>query len=286
MSQSELTSFYNDLNNKMINNKPVSPLMNVKMGPGGLSKSPEALAWRNKAVHCAEHLKDKCKKHILLDIYCKILPLDDDFKCKNHAMLSDDIDSMLDKNGMTPTQYFTSAFESTHAPLLEFIINSTDGIGKEFMEEADEILQDAQENEANIPEPEEPELDDEKIDASLVDIKSDMEYEGFIDKLKQQTVNRIVNDISDIINDRKEENDMIFNPKGSAVTESAVGVVLDYIHKKNWNESAEQFSEENIGMAIREATLFEMNKIFRQPRTSFNEYANRINLGNGYIVHK
>ena len=115
-----LTKFYDDLKQKLNNDEgPVTNnMVNVKMGNGGLDSSPNAMAWRNKAVQCCNNLKDKCHKHLLLDIYCKILPLDSDFIDGHYGMMKQDIDSMLTNKGMTATQYMTSCYESTNAPLL------------------------------------------------------------------------------------------------------------------------------------------------------------------------
>ena len=135
MNETNLTQFYDDLKQKLNNDEtPNSNLVNVKFGPGGFGSSPNAIAWRNKAVGHCKHLKDDCCKHLLLDIYCKILPLDSEFVDGHQGMMKNDIDCMLKNKGMSATQYLTSCYESTNAPLLEFIIRSINNIGKSYME--------------------------------------------------------------------------------------------------------------------------------------------------------
>ena len=73
------------------------------------------------------------------------------------------------------------------------------------MEEAKEELKDAQENGEDVvaPTTPDPETDDE-IQNQLVDIKDDTEYDSFVDTLKKKTIDKIVSDVTKIINDKKE----------------------------------------------------------------------------------
>ena len=150
-----LTDFYDKLKSGIDRDrpKPGSNLMTVG-GPGNAQSNPGALAWRNQAVRERDKLKEDCCKKIIIDIYCKTLPLDKDYIDGNQGQMKSDIDSMLASKNMTATQYLTSAYEKTKAPLLEFVLRSTDLIGAEFMKEADETLKDAQENNVKIPAPE------------------------------------------------------------------------------------------------------------------------------------
>lgn len=276
MNPELLTKMYDDIKKDSI----VPPVQNksMRVGVGGLDGAPLALAWRNKAAKCAEQLKDDCRKHIIIDVYCKILPLDKEWIDNHHGKVCHDVDCMLGNKDMTATQYLTSAFESTNAPFVEYLLRSTNMIGRTYMEEQEEILKDAQEKDINVPDPKEPTTDDEDIENSLVDIKQDIEYEDFVDQLKKKTVDKIVNDISKIIEDKKDENDMTFE------TESVVAVSMDYMQKYNWGtEITESINDEMIGMAIREATLREFDLVFNQP-VSFNECATRIRNGKGNVV--
>lgn len=289
-----LTQFYDDLKSKVDPvGSTVSPGIRVGGNPVlGSSMSPGAMAWRSKAASECENLKDACCKHIVLDIYCKTLPLDKDYIDGHHGQMKADVDNMLASKGMTATKYLTSCYESTKAPLLEFIIRSTNNIGRQFMEEADEALKDAQKNNIAIPEPKS-DIESQEIQDQLVDIKQDSEYETFIDKLKEKTVNKIVNDVSKVISGKKEEKEMTFDPKtavdADAAMESAVSVSIDYISQKLMTENVEltpELEEEVIGMAIRESTLHEMDIVFKQPEGDLKNFATKIRLGKGGIINE
>ncbi|MCM1233306.1 MAG: hypothetical protein NC489_24575, partial [Ruminococcus flavefaciens] len=84
-----LSQFYDNLKGELSKDSVPAPQM-MKVSPGLGHPSPHhpgAMAWRGMAAHHCEHLKDDCRKHILLDIYCKILPLDDDYKCGHHGQM-------------------------------------------------------------------------------------------------------------------------------------------------------------------------------------------------------
>ena len=291
-----LTQFYDNLKQKLNNDEPSVPstnMMNVTMGPGGFNNSPGAMAWRNKAVKCSEHLKDDCCKHLLLDIYCKILPLDHDFIHDHHGMMKQDIDNMIDNKGVTPSQYLTSCYESTKAPLLEFLLRSVNNIGKSYMEDAEAELKDASENGEELPEPKNPDTEDDEIQNQLVDITNDTEYETFVDTLKKKTVDKIVNDISKIINDKKEENDMTFDTTSiadaEAQTESTTSIALNYIQQKLMKENTEisnEVQDDLIAMAIRESTMNQFDVVFKQPEGEFKEFASRIRFGKGILINE
>ena len=275
---SKLLQMYDDIKAKSA--EPVAvPVQSVKISPLGMDKSPGAMVWRNKALGCADHLKEKCRKHLLLDIYCKIIPLDKEFVDDNMGMMKGDIDSMLAAKGMDATQYLKSACESTEAPFVEYLMWATDTIGRTYMEEKDEELKAAQDD-GQIEDPEELDLEDDKVDSALIDVKKDMEYETFVDELKKKTVDKIVADISKIIDDEKKDDGMEFQ------TESAVQLSMNYINKKIYDkEITEAKNEEIIGMAIREATLHELDLVFNQPLTS-REYETTIRSGKGYVVNE
>lgn len=294
INETNLTSFYDDLKKNLNNNEvPEKNLFNVKMGLGGFNNSPNAMAWRNKAIKCKNKLEDDCHKHILLDIYCKILPLDNDFIDGNRGIINQDIDNMLANKNMTATQYMKSCYESTKAPLLEFILRSVNNIGKCYMEEADEIIKDAQDNDELVQDPKEPSTEDEVVKSQIVDITNDTEYENFVDELKKKTINKIVDDVSKIINDKKDENDMKFDTTPVSdmeeKLESTTSIALNYIHKGLMKENVEITPEMNndiIGMAIRESVINQFDVVFRQPTGEFNKFANRIRVGNGIVVNK
>ena len=192
------------------------PLMNI--GPG----TPGALAWKRQAQANCEQLKDQCLKRIVLDIYVKCLPLDKDYIDGNQGIIKQDVDNFLGSKGMTPRQYITSAHEKTKAPLLEYILQSVDNIGKQFMEEAEEILKDAQANDITPPPPE-GDVEDIETQNALVDIKKDVSYDNFVDELKQKTVDKIVTDISELIAKEKEGDEMRPRLSGSGTSDDSFG---------------------------------------------------------------
>ena len=246
--------------------------------------------WRHKALKCREKLKEDCCKHLIVDIYCHILPLDKEYIAGHRGQCVNDINQMLAAKNMTGLQYLQSCSDSTKAPLMEYILRSIDTIGKQYMEDAEEEVKVAQANGENVPEPEAPSPDtNDDVESQLVDVKKDTEYNDFMDKLKQKTINKIVSDVSKIINDKQQENDMTFKTPTEKPDESAVAEAVDFLQKKLWTESDDMSpaaQEAMIGMAIREATMFIMDQCFRQPMSSFSEYASRMHFGKGYIINE
>ena len=113
-----LTQFYDELKTELDTKPQEAPLMNVG-GPGAtLQNSPGALAWRNTAAKECESLKDGCAKKLLLDIYCKVIPLDSDYVNGNQGVMKNDIDKFLGSKNMTTTQYFTSGYEKTNCSII------------------------------------------------------------------------------------------------------------------------------------------------------------------------
>lgn len=291
MEPTSLTNFYDDL--KKQDAAPAAAVFHV--GPGISGMNHDALGWKHKCMKHADALKDKCCKHILVDMYCKILPLDKEFIDGNMGLMHKDVDGMLAQKGMTPTQYFTSCYESTGAPFVKYLLDQTNLIARSYMEKEDAELKDAAENNIDLPEPPEPDTEDPEVNSQLVDMESDTEYDDFVEKLKKKTIDKIVDDVSAIIAGQKEDDSMSFDPEPvpAAVpeelpaTESAVITAMDYLQKKLWKESASpEQTETMLGMAIREATLNEFDKVFGLTGKNFNEYASRIHLGKGYVINE
>lgn len=277
MSES-LTSFYNDLKSELAEDKP-KVTNTLPLNP---------TIWRNKVCKERDKLSEECCKHILLDIYCKILPLDQDYVDGHRGQMRNDIDSFLKDKNMSATQYLTSSYGKTNAPLLEFILRSTDLIGTNFYKEADEQLKEAQKN-GDVINPPESDVNDKETENQLVDIKTDTEYQTFIDKLKEKTINKIVTDVSKIITDKKEEKEMAFEPKTTAVEESTVSVGIDYINQQLLRESVEldpNMRDEMIGFAIRESTLNQLDIVFRQPYSELRQFSNKIRFGKGVLINE
>lgn len=277
MEPNTLSNMYNDIKKDIV--QPTAPMLHVGFGPGGMNK--DAALWKHKAMTNCAALKDECRKHILVDMYCKILPLDDDFIHGHMGKMNNDIDCMLKQKGETPTQYFTSCMESCNAPFVKWLFEATEEMGNEYMKKQDEILDDGQKNNIDLPDPEAADTEDPEVKSQLVDIESDMQYDNFIEILKKKTIDKIVDDVSDIIAGEKEDKDMSFDP----VQESTVGVAMDYIQKKVWNESINpEHQEDMIALAIRESTLHEFDCVFNLPGASFKEYASKIRLGKSYLI--
>mgnify|MGYP007024724519 CR=1 FL=1 len=218
-----LVDFYNDLKSQMDPKSQDTEIQN---------RSKEV--WRNNMVTKRDNLVEDCAKRIIIDIYHHTLPLDDQYKDCNQQMVSDDVGSMLDKKNMTPMQYFKSAYEKTHAPLLEFVIRSINEIGRQYQEDATEDMKDKEEK--GLPlvavDPNE-----DKVDSQLLEIKGDSEYEAFMDALKQKTINKIVSDVSSLIDDKKETGDMEFNSDDSSndnepALESVVVNAVNYLARQ------------------------------------------------------
>ena len=297
MDKNELTQFYDNLKSNLASSTvPATPSM-IKVGRPNDYDHPGAELYKRKAMCCRNELEDKCAKHIIVDIYCKILPLDQSYIHGNHGRMCQDVTSMLDNKGMTASQYLTSCSEKTKAPLLEFVQRSIKNIGKAYMEEAKEELKDAQENGEDVvaPTTPDPETDDE-IQNQLVDIKDDTEYDSFVDTLKKKTIDKIVSDVTKIINDKKEEKDMTFDPNPEATisdieaaTESTLSVGLNYLQKGLLKESVEvtdDIQDQMMALAIREATLNQLDLVFNQPRSDFKSFASNIRFNKGILINE
>lgn len=292
MNSTQLTNFYDELKAKLDQDN-TSTDTSIKVGGGptnGVMEHPGVLTFRRKAAAEGDKLRENCRKHIILDIYCKMLPLDDDYKCDHMRQMKNDIDCMLQGKNVSATQYLTSCFEATEAPLVEYILRATDMIRDQYMEKTNEELQDAISHDINIAEPKAPDIDSKEVQEQLVDIEKDTEYSSFIEKLKNKTVNKIVADVSKIINGKKEEKDMTFdtNPADELKNESAVSISLDYITKQLMTESVDvtpEVQDKMIGMAIRESVLNEMDNIFGITESN-NNFMTRIKLGKGFVCNE
>ena len=170
-------------------------------------------------------IKDKCCKKIILDIYCKIIPLDNHFVKHHHGLMSQDVDNFLAKKGMDGYSYMTAAKESTKAPLLSYLLNIAEAASYAYYEAAAKEKKENGEKGIHLP-PKDPTIaDEEKVDEQLVDAKNDLEYKEFIHTLKKKTMDKIVNDVSNLISDKKDEKNMTFDPKkGQSPNKKVTGV--------------------------------------------------------------
>ena len=147
----------------------------------------------------------------------------------------------------------------------------------------------AEENNINPPEPK-ADLSDENVDSQIVPIKDDMEYESFMQTLKKKTIDKIVKDVSSIINSKKEEKDMEFDSDNSnsednpELKESAVFEAMNRINNILLKENRTMDTDSILGVAIREATLNELDRVFNQSSGNFKEYASNLRFNKGYII--
>jgi len=277
--KSSLTDMYQDIKSRLYqgNNSPEARRFN----PGKFQAT---------TIQSADKLTNDCAKHIIVDIYCHILPFDRNANGTIDGVsqkdLNSDIDKMLATKGTSPIQYLKSCYEKTKAPLVEFMINSTDIMRKTYMESAEEVGKDAEEKNLDV-DPPEGSTEDEQIASQLVDVEGDVDYTNFIDQLKQRTIDRIVNDITDIINDKKEDANMVFQPQ-SEMTESVVGCGMDYLIKEvgpKLNGITETVRDQIMGYAIREAAMYEMNDALQMNRIGENILTN-LKLGHGILINE
>ena len=198
---------------------------------GGLDKSLDDYKanfdtnWNKDIDKNCHKIKDKCCKKIILDIYCKIIPLDNHFVKHHHGLMSQDVDNFLAKKGMDGYSYMTAAKESTKAPLLSYLLNIAEAASYAYYEAAAKEKKENGEKGIHLP-PKDPTIaDEEKVDEQLVDAKNDLEYKEFIHTLKKKTMDKIVNDVSNLISDKKDEKNMTFDPKkGQSPNKKVAGV--------------------------------------------------------------
>lgn len=289
MANGSLTQFYDQLKSDLDADKPKYGTTVPSNGPA-LDNPAVATSWRNQAVKERDKLKNDCCRKIIIDIYTKTVPFDKEYVDGNKGVLANDVDAFLKDKQTTPYQYLRSAYEKTKAPLLEFLIRSADNMGNRFMTEAEATLKDAQEKKLDVPAPK-ADIDAQENQSQLIDVDKDMEYQTFVDKLKEKTVNKIVNDISKIITDKKEDKKMEFNttPPPTDIEESVVAVGLDYLSKKYMKEGVEindEMREQHMGLAIREACLNQLDLVFAQPFSEFRQIASKIRFGKGIVINE
>jgi len=249
--------------------------------------------WKRKVMDNCNDIKDRCGKHILLDIYVHILPLDNDYKCRNMKMMKNDIDTMLKNKNMTSNQYLTSCYEKTKAPLLNFIIRNIEEIGRRYLEDASQTLTDNKAPNGQVQQtPEIKSPDDKEVETQLIDVKKNTEYSSFVDELKKKTVNKIVKDVSDLINNKQEEKNMEFHSpvdnNSTPTNESSLIVCMDCLQKYLWESQdlIENNQEELLGIAIREATLNQLDIVFKQSGWYVKDFYNKLWKNKGVLINE
>lgn len=279
MENMTLSQYYDNLKNEIKQDGIKSTFQSDNVVD--ISKPNGVMQWNNIIKRNSDNIRDNCRKRIILDIYSNILPLDDEYKNRNSSIMIKDVDNMLQNKGIDATEYLKSSYESTKAPLLEFILRSTDNIAKAYIEEADKVFNDAKENNINPSVP-----DTEEIENQLIDVKKDSEYENFISELKKKTVDKIVNDISDLINDKKEEDKITFDPSKPAMEKTTVSVCMDYM-QKYVKEDTQVDKDLMIALAIRESTLNQIDVVFKQSDIhNIRLFESKIFYNKGYVINE
>jgi hypothetical protein len=239
--------------------------------------------WRTNLRSEGNKLKEDCAKKIILDVYCKILPFDTNYIQGNQGELKQDVDTFLKNKDMTAMQYLQSCGESTKSPFIEkFLIPAIGKIGRIFIEEANEKLKDAKEKDINISTPT-ANADSEEVSSQIVEIEDDNEYDGFISTLKKKTIDKIIKDVSDIINKKKEEKNMTFDLKN----ESVITIIMDHMTTKLMKENIDiddKLREEMLGVAIKEAAFNVIDENLKQPGSDLRNLSNRIRFNKGVLI--
>ena len=278
MEPNALSNIYNNLKTAISDTQSQAPIA-----------APTDHMFHHNLIKKRDGLQNDCCKHIILDLYCKTLPLDGDWICKNMGTMNQDVDSMLSKRNMNAVQYMTACKEATKAPLLEFVLRSTELIGSSYMEEATDEAKKEKSITGKNPNPKDVSINDQQVKDMIVDIKQDPEFKSFMDKLKKKTVDKIVDNVSKFIIDKNEDKNMRFDPKSAATTESAFNTAMNYFQTRLIREGVEITDTEDmetmIGMCIREATMYEINRVFNQVPLDFRRYVESIDMGSGIIVN-
>jgi len=248
--------------------------------------------WKNKVMDKYHDLKNNCAKHILVDIYFHSLPLDHDYKCRNMGMIKQDVDKMLQNKGMDATQYLTSCYEKTKAPLLNYIIRSIDEIGKRYLEDASQALAKAKnQNGAVQQSPEIKNPDSEEVASQLIDVKKYPEYEMFMKELTDTTKEKIVSDTVGIIKNKQDERGMKFNKpvdNTEVKNESAIVCGMDYLQKILWEhvDIIENNQEELLGIVIRESVLNQLDVVFKQSGQYVEDFHKKLWKNQGVLINE
>ena len=312
-----LTQFYNDVKK----NPETAGTMSTPFTPA--NPTPARERYMSAIHHFADGLKNDCAKHIILHVYCHMNPLDKDYIDANKPKMAGDVDNMLASKGMTSTAYLTSCGEKTKAPVLEFVNRSLDFIAQDYIERMVAQFNEADELGIQLPPPTEaPSTDDPAVKSQLGEITSDDQFDSALDKIRAQTRSQIVDNISKLIIDKKNEKEMTFSPEEDNTdakaaarealdkqssqqaqqqpqqqqaqqapqSESAMQVCMNFIAQHQIMENVhpdKKMQDYLMGMAIRECTLYEMDKVFAQV-DRFNEapFIEAVEKGNGVVVNE
>lgn len=249
--------------------------------------NPKMHAFRSQLSKEGERMREECCKRILLDIYMRTLPLDEDYVRGNMGMFRDDIDRMLTSRGMTALQYFQSAYNETKAPLLEYVLRSVDAVVGEFREDAEIGRVEADKRNMNLPVPT---VAEEDIERAVADITSDAEYENFIEVLKKKTIDRIVDDVSRII-----ERDPItpakptpIAPRANLSVESAspFEVAMNHAVKLMTKINPDKTGADDpvLATAMRESCMYTIGMVMGLEDGNMKQFESKLSLNKGVLI--
>lgn len=159
--------------------------------------------WREKLNKHCDSLKDKFCRHILVDMYCKIIPLDHDYVCKHQQRMANDIDDFLANKGMTSYQYLTAAKENTKAPLIDFILREADRTAKEYYERCCKKIREDKKKGINRY-AEEANTDFNTMQAYTIGVRENPEYIEAAKLLYEKTLKKAVSDVKEIVDSKDQ----------------------------------------------------------------------------------
>ena len=271
MDTNELSTFYTNLKKSLADPNPIAvpaPTDNMVM---------------HKMIDNRDKLKDDCCKHLVLNLYCKVLPLDQDWIRGNMGQMQNDVNSMLAKRNMNGIQYMTACKESTKAPMFEFVLRSVDLIGSTYMEEAKSEAEEEKKITGKNTMPKDADVN--SVKDMTKDIEEDTEVKAATEAIKEKTKNQIVEDVSKTIINSKNDDSMEFRTKNESAFNTAMEYFQGRLARANVEITESADMEEMIGMCIREATWYEINRAFNQIPVDFKKYADSINMGSGIVVN-
>ena len=160
--------------------------------------------WREKLnKHCDDY-KDKFCRHILVDLYCKIIPLDHDYVCKHQHRMASDIDDFLANKKMTSYQYLTAAKENTKAPLIDFILREADRAAKQYYEACCKEMNENCKKGIKL-DPKKAKDDKKSLQEATERIRKDSEVQLSVDRLAEKTKKAVKDGVEGAIVDNKDQ---------------------------------------------------------------------------------
>ena len=270
----DLMSVYNNLKREedeqveIVNQPRMNP--NAQLDPG----------MRREIDKMGDQHREHVCKRILLDIYCRIIPLDKSYIDGHRGELQGDIQKFLDKKGTTALQYIVDSRNKTSAPLMDYLTTAANNSKQEFVQTTTEEMNRDLKETGKLPTlravgP------DFSIENELEDIKDDPEYQAFVSKLKEKTSETVVKDVTNVLEKEAQGKDLKFNP---TTEDSIIEQSMRFMNVKLIQENVDvnkEIEEKMIGYAIRESTLNTIDKVFNHPPRSKGS----ISLNHGYIVN-